>query len=244
MAKMKNEINFIESQKLVVKQNQSTSFEFVLIVSVVVLVAVMAMLYVMGIFNNKNAQSEIDALNAQLDEIKAENERQANIFNKFEVKLDKNGNPVFTVDELGNKVKEYNSIEQVAMVVANQLKSAIATKDEVKSQIDLTSTVLKIVFSEAVALNCEIKSMSYTSKTMTIDATCSTMYEWGAYKDALIKSTNTVSGFNNSKYISGVVSTAVTPVTGGGYSFKITFNVIDDTLYFDTTAAADVGGAE
>ena len=231
MAKMKNEINFIESQKLVAKQNQSTSFEFILVISVIVLITVMFGLYMIGYNNISTLETEIKTLEGTLEQVEEENAINKLAFDRFETTIDDNGNAIITgYDDKGNPIYVWRSVEEVNADITNKLNAALQAKEELKAQIDLTSTIIRIVYAEANALNCKITSFSYSSNSVSLTLTSPTNEEWGKYKDALGKKIDTASLLNNSLYISNVQSNA-TSSSNGIYTFRVTFNVISDTLY-------------
>lgn len=246
MVKRKTEINFIASQKLVAKQNQSTSFEFILVVTIIILVVVMGTLYFMAIMNNKSAETDILRLNSELESINNDVEKQRGKFAEFEVATDSEGNKIIlstTLDKNGNIVYTYKwlTINEVATNLAKQLDNAKATSEAVQSQIDLTSTIFYIIFSEADKYGCTVMSINYNNNKVSVALLGPTIYSWSEYKDALLRNTNTATGLDNTKYLKNIAGTAVNfDSTSGMYRFTITFNVISDNLYL----VESNGGAE
>lgn len=236
MKPKKTEINFIASQKLITKQSQSTSFEFILVVAVMLLVVVMGTMFFMSIMNNKSAETELEMLNNELNSINKEIDKQKIKFAEFENEFDGDGNKVILsteIDKKGNIVYKYKwlSINSVATSLAVQLENAKATADTVHLQINLTSTILYIIFSEADKYDCTITSINYTNNKVSVSLLGPTIYSWSEYKDALLSNTNTATGFDNTKYLKDIAGTVVDSDPSGMFRFTVTFTIISDTLY-------------
>lgn len=233
----KREINFIASQKLMTKQAQSTSFEFILVIAVMLLVVVMGTMFFMSVMNNKSAESELIQLKNVLESINKDTEKQKIKFAEFEQAVDGNGDKIILsteIDKNGNIIYTYKwlSINSVATTLATQLENAKATAGDVKLQINLTSTIMEILFSEANKYDCTITSINYINNKMSISLLGPTIYSWSDYKDALLDKTNTATGLDNTKYIKEITGTNVDyDSTSGMNRFTISLIVISDNLY-------------
>jgi hypothetical protein len=232
MARRKNDINFIESQKLVAKQNQSTSFEFILVISVIVLVVAMGTIYGMnymtmyGLDGKSGYAGDIANGEKNLATAKQIEATDSKNFNHFELYYDDNGNLQYRYSPTSTV-----SAAAVANEYAGKVADARDATSAVSSQVDLTSAVINIIFAEAAANDCKVTSFTFSAKHVTLTLNSPTQFEWGYYKNALTASENTASGYDNSKYLKNVVSTATTQGADGRYTFKIDFDVISDTVY-------------
>ncbi|UKI15264.1 MAG: hypothetical protein L6V85_04920 [Clostridiales bacterium] len=144
MAKRKRNIDFIAAQKAMGKSGQSTSFEFILVVTVVVVACAMVGWYLVARSQYNTAVSDLESAKTELTNQKNTLAKNEDKFKNFTVMLDKNGNPVTKgTDKYGNTIYQYESLTEVATRVANALAGAQATSKEADAAINLTGTIFR-----------------------------------------------------------------------------------------------------
>ena len=115
MAKRKRNIDFIAAQKAIGKSGQSTSFEFILVVTVVVVACAMVGWYLVARSQYNTAVSDLESAKTELTNQKNTLAKNEDKFKNFTVVLDKNGNPVTKgTDKYGNTIYQYESLTEVA----------------------------------------------------------------------------------------------------------------------------------
>lgn len=169
MAKRKRNIDFIAAQKAMGKSGQSTSFEFILVTTVVIVACAMIGWFLLARSQYNTAISDLEAAKTELQNNKntlATNEKK---YKEYKIVLDKNGNPVVLgTDKYGNAIYKYESLTEYSKRIAEALAGAQATSEEVSAATNLISTVLDIVFSCASNTNCTITQLNYTLGNMTV----------------------------------------------------------------------------
>jgi len=220
MAKRKRNIDFIAAQKAMGKSGQSTSFEFILVVSVVVVACAMIGWYLVARSQYNTAAADLDAARTELNNQKNTLSRNEEKFKKFQVKFDNNGNPMVSgTDRYGNAIYQYESLTEVATRVATALAGAQATSEEVKASINLTGTVFDIIFTSANKTGCTVTQFTFNNGKITLKLTGKGSQSMRNYVSAIKEN-------GNDKYIANVESSMDTDT-----EFSVSFDVVNDKLY-------------
>lgn len=223
----KSDINFIASQKLVSKQNQSTSFEFILVISVIVLVILMGALYFMAMMSNQDLDTKINQTKGEITSAENNIARRKKVFAEFEKSTDANGDFIIIgVGSDGNPIYQYDGIEDVANSLAAELQQLKNAETSIKSQINFSSVIMQIIFFEADDNDATVNSIRFSGSEVTVEYTADDNANWDALLSAM-KSSKSASGYDNTFYIGSVRSTQTTD-TGSGVKFTITFTVLSD----------------
>lgn len=241
MAKRKREIDFIAAQKLLGKTNQSTSFEFILVVTVFVVACGMIGWYLMARKGYNDKAAELEEVKSQIDDLQATLIKQQKNFNEYEYVYDANGNPVIlktTVDANGNVkyVYKYSTINEVAQSVANELMAAQNASEEIKGTIDLISTIYKLVYYPADNLGCRVVSFRYAgNSSVTVNLASTSSEQKIAFLRYMEGSAGIVAGYDPTKYINNAkISNESSPSYDDNnvttYTFTVTFSIISDVL--------------
>lgn len=93
MAKRKRNIDFIAAQKAIGKSGQSTSFEFILVVTVVVVACAMVGWYLVARSQYNTAVSDLESAKTELTNQKNTLAKNEDKFKNFTVVLDKTATP-------------------------------------------------------------------------------------------------------------------------------------------------------
>lgn len=223
MAKRKRNIDFIAAQKAMGKSVQSTSFEFILVTTVVIVACAMIGWFLLARSQYNTAISDLEAAKTELQNNKNTLSKNEEKFTKFQVVKDANGNPVVVgTDKYGNAIYKYESLTEVAKRVAESLAGAQATSEEVKSATNLTSTIFTIMFDCASRANCEITQFSFNGGLVTLKLKGADVKSMTTFVLALREN-------GNNNYVSGVEA------EGNNAEFTVKFIVINDKL-LDGTA--------
>lgn len=224
MAKRKRSIDFIAAQKAMGKSGQSTSFEFILVVTVVVVACAMIGWYLIARSQYNTAAADLEAANVELNNQKNTLSKNEEKFKYFSVVLDEKGNAVSSgkVDRNGNTIYVYESLTEVAARVAEALAGAQATSNEVKGAINLTSTIFEIVFGSAHKTDCTVTRFTFNNGAITLKIT-------GTGPQSMRDYVSAINAEGNADYISEVDS-QMNDIT----DFTVTFKVVNDKLYDGT----------
>lgn len=219
MAKRKRNIDFIAAQKAMGKSGQSTSFEFILVVTVVVVACAMVGWYLVARSQYNTAVSDLESAKTELTNQKNTLAKNEDKFKNFTVMLDKNGNPVTKgTDKYGNTIYQYESLTEVATRVANALAGAQATSKEADAAINLTGTIFDIIFTSAQKTECKVTQFTFTSGRITLKLTGKSSQSMRNYVSAIKES--------GSGYIQ-----SVEPSMDTATDFSVSFDVVNDKLF-------------
>lgn len=235
MAKMKREINFIAAQKMMGKAGQTTSFEFVLVVTVVIVAMAMVGWY---LFQAQQYNAKLEELKtAKIDLANKESEKNANEkkFAEYEVAKDEFGNDIYTLVN-GKKKYQYDSITTVSTKIAEQLADAESASTELKGKIDLTSSVLQTMIYGSKYYNCTISNFTYFSTKVTAVLTATSLNDKIGYYKFMAGSIASPLTFDPTQYVTGTQMSGETQTTDSDtgvtiYKFTLTFTVYSDSLY-------------
>lgn len=240
MAKRKKEINFIAAQKAIGKTGQSTSFEFILVVTVIVAACAMVGWYLAARSQYNDAVAELDSAKTTLkneENILKNNEKK---FKEFRIKTDENGKYiVIGTNSDGSSIYEYESLIDVAKQTATALANAQATSTEMKGVIDLTTTVLDLIYISAKNAACTVNEFTLSRTNITVSFTAETQFAMTSYYDYL-RGKSVISFYTGCKvtdYLSGVSISNTKPLDEGKYSFTISCTLINDKLFDNSEAA-------
>lgn len=236
--KRKNEINFIAAQKMMGKTNQSTSFEFILVVTIFIVACGMVGWYMLARTNCQTAVDELAKLESELDSANGTLAKEEKSFNQYQVATDANGNPIVlstSTDKYGNitYVYKYYTIAEIATEIGTKLAAAQAASTEAKSSIDLTSSVFKTVYYGAEALNCKVLTFSYTTAGVTLNMSCNAVEAKQEFLKYMEGGLGPVAGYEPTRYIIGAkISNESSPTFDDNnvatYKFTISFTVFSD----------------
>ncbi len=219
MAKRKRNIDFIAAQKAMGKSGQSTSFEFILVVTVVVVACAMVGWYLVARSQYNTAVSDLESAKTELTNQKNTLAKNEDKFKKFQVKFDSNGNPMVSgTDKYGNTIYQYESLTEVATRVANALAGAQATSKEADAAINLTGTIFDIIFTSANKTECKVTQFTFTNGRITLKLTGKSSQSMGNYVSAIKE--------NGSGYIQ-----SVEPSMDTATDFSVSFDVVNDKLF-------------
>lgn len=234
MAKRKRDINFIAAQKAIGKTGQSTSFEFILVVTVIVAACAMVGWYLVARSQYNDAVAELDSAKTALkneENILKNNEKK---FKEFRIKTDENGKYiVIGTNSDGSSIYEYESLTDVATKTATALANAQATSTEMKGVIDLTTTVLDMIYISAKNAACTVNEFTLSRTNITISFTAETQFAMTSYYDYL-RGKSAISYYTGCKvtdYISGASISNTQPLDEGKYAFTISCTLINDMLF-------------
>ena len=220
MSKRKRNIDFIAAQKAMGKSGQSTSFEFILVITVVVVACAMIGWYLAARSQYNSAVEELESAKTELGNQQNMLARNEEKFKKYDYLYDKNGNrEIAGTDRYGNTIYKYVSLTEVATRVATALAGAQATSEEVKSAINLTDIVIKIIFTSAEDAECTVSQITLNDgRKITVKLNGSNNQATRNYVAKLNSESNRI-------YISDVEA------TGSGADFSVSFVIISDKLY-------------
>lgn len=234
MAKRKRDINFIAAQKAIGKTGQSTSFEFILVVTVIVVACAMVGWYLVARSQYNDAVAELDSAKTALkneENILKNNEKK---FKEFRIKTDENGRYiVIGTNSDGSSVYEYESLTDVATKTATALANAQATSTEMKGVIDLTTTVLDMIYISAKNAACTVNEFTLSRTNITVSFTAETQFDMTSYYDYL-RGKSAISYYTGCKvtdYIVGASISNTQPLDEGKYAFTISCTLINDMLF-------------
>ena len=208
MAKRKRNIDFIAAQKAMGKSGQSTSFEFILVVTVVVVACAMVGWYLVARSQYNTAVSDLESAKTELTNQKNTLAKNEDKFKNFTVMLDKYGNTIY----------QYESLTEVATRVANALAGAQATSKEADAAINLTGTIFDIIFTSAKKTECKVTQFTFTNGRITLKLTGKGSQSMRNYVSAIKE--------NGSGYIQ-----SVEPSMDTATDFSVSFDVVNDKLF-------------
>ncbi len=239
--KRKREIDFIAAQKMLGKSNQSTSFEFILVVTVFVVACGMVGWFMLARKGYNDKVAELDAAKSTLEDLNNDLTRQQKKFNEYQIETDAAGHPVwlsYKFDKDGNivYVYKYKSINAVAQEIAEQVIKAQGAADEVKGIIDLTSTIFNLSYYPAKELGCQLKSFKYSGNSAVSLSLSSTSEDQKLkFLRFMEGKSGSIQGYDPTQHISGAkISNESAPSYDSDgvttYTFTITFTIISDVL--------------
>ena len=173
--KPKNDVNFIVSQKLGQKQNQSTSVEFFMVVACIVLFVVFGYMYFNIYTENLDLRNKIIAIYGD----------DAYIVNSDGKKIEPNPNaadfdPSENASLSTNKLAYYKKNADVEMYTAlkAQLESLLAeietlkrANEEANSNVELTKEHLRIIYTAADTAQVTVNGLTVSGETVTVNCT-------------------------------------------------------------------------
>lgn len=241
MAKRKREINFIASQRLMGKTKQSTSFEFILVVTVIVVACGMVGWYLYARTANAAALAEKQAAQAELESAKKQKEDNEKRFNFYQVKTDENGNQIIqSVKPDGTVIYKYDSLNDVAKEVATNLAEVQSASADIKGIIDLTSIIFVIIDTGTKNIDgCELLSFSFTGTGTKVSINLESATQDGKldYFRFMQGKDDLGTSISPTKYITGAAMSGESTVDGK-YRFTISFTINSDALYDGDKEAA------
>lgn len=205
--KSKLDLNFVESQKLGTKQNQSTSFEFIMTVAVILIIAVMGFLYYDAWDSNDKAVENTKTLKDDTDRTLKDTStaRLNELLTRY--------------DELTAQLNEQN-----------------AAKDSALLEIEVTSVHLLILYTEAHVCDVEIQSVSLSNTTLTVNCTASVSSKANDYLDALQSTTVRSTGLINSEWYEYVPTSFTESITDDVKSYSISLMLKTQEILDDAAA--------